>query len=307
MNEPKDPIESVLRSLSKGSWTPGDHEQKLEDVLMRNYEPAGRAPRLGRSRAVWIGGLVLLAGGAGFAATGGREAVKKLLVQVQLIGSDGSMFEGELTPIAGSGDYQMQVALDDGRQAELQVRVVEDMQGDEGMKQVMVQIPEGGAAAMAGNGTTKEVRVSLGDDAATQGVAAPMAMIAPHAQPIVVEEIGEPEQTLQWSDDEGVSHTLHLVRNAEGDAAGAGFKLYREQEDETYLQIGEVRTPAGRPMTVEEIDIDDEGYVSLSLQSPEGKQMTISVFGGLREPAAIETAQPAEAGRVILRRLDSKE
>lgn len=264
MRETRDPVDGVLRSLAEQNWTPGQHENQLEETLMQEFDRAGRSVRRVSHRALWIGGLVLLVGGAGFAATGGREAVKKLMVRVHWVGSDASVFEGAIDPIPRTGEYQQQIALDDGRLAGLHVRVL-DQPGSEGMKQVTVQIPEGDGAAPAESSTAKTLQVSLGDAAA-------------NAERIVVDEIAEPERTLEWADSNGETHILYLVRDADGDVAGAGFTLFRAQDDGTFLQLGDVRTPVGKRVEVEDVEIDDNGLVSLTLRSPNGELTNVSLF-----------------------------
>lgn len=141
MRTPSDPVDRALTDLSSGAWARGNHEQRLEKTLLRHFERSAPFSRRATPRALCVAGLAVLIGGAGFAATGGREAIKKLLIRVSLAGSEDTVFDGEVTPSNNSGDYQMQVDLGDGRQAELHVRVTpnEDGGGEE-TKQVSVHI-----------------------------------------------------------------------------------------------------------------------------------------------------------------------
>jgi hypothetical protein len=266
MQETRDPVDGVLRTLAQQNWTPGDHEGRLEEALMSEFARAGRSSHLADHRAFWVGGLMLLACGAGVAATGGREVVRRLLIQVHLVDSESSIFEGDISPIPGTGDYQTSIMLADGRHAELHVRV-EDHVGVEGMRQVTVQIPGNGTEAPADAGAAKMLQLTFDESARS-------------VEPTVVDKIAEPERRLDWTDAEGHTHALFLVRNAGGDEAKAGFRLFREQEDGSYLQVGEVRTLANERMEVQDIEVGVDGYVTLTLQGVDGKRTTASLDAG---------------------------
>jgi len=306
MQSSRDPLERALSSLSSGGWAHGNHERQLEEVLMKEFDRSARRSRRGAIRGLWIAGLAVLIGGAGFAATGGREVVRKVLIRVHLIGADGAVFEGELAPLGESGDYQTQVALEDGRQADLQIRVAPDEIGVERRgKQVTVQVQgEGGIVSaekinilrdvesVAGAPQTIQIEMISDDaDGAVHGELAPLAAFTASADPIVVDDIDEPERTVEWIDADGAAHVLSVVRNAEDDVAGTGFKLFREQEDGTYFQVGELRAPA--EVEIDEIDVDDEGGVSIAILADDGRRMVVQVSGGLSPRGTDETIEPS--------------
>ena len=123
MRKESDSIDQALKSLQNEQWTTSPHRQELESKLMAQFNTP-RAVTGGRHyRSLIVTLAALLIGGAGFAAAGGPEMVKKWFVTVRLVGPNGETFDGMLEPISTDENAaEMTIETDDGTETTISVR-----------------------------------------------------------------------------------------------------------------------------------------------------------------------------------------
>jgi hypothetical protein len=81
-----DPVDRALASLAGRSWPGDQHNPQLEQQLMQNFATHSSASFLSRHRVLVPALIVLLVGGAAFAATGGYALVKSWFVTISVDG-----------------------------------------------------------------------------------------------------------------------------------------------------------------------------------------------------------------------------
>lgn len=291
MHDDLDPVEGALRSLAKVSWAHRVHEAQLEEKLMLGFEKPTIGSRMLRHKLL-VGALaVVLAGGAGFAATGGAEAVRQFMIQVKMIGPDGVIVDGTLQPVEGDANrFELQtpdggnatVILDKANPEQLQVHVTKTLDGDGAVA--------GGDGPVQITMTTRPI--GEGDDAAINAIleqhmaevaakgehAGKVLIAAPHATiarvPAVVEAIEEPVEVFQWAEQDGTLKEVSIVP-LRGDLGG--YRVYSTLEDGRYAQIGMVVLTNAAETAVADMVLDEDGRATIAFVGGDGKEISVPI------------------------------
>ena len=131
MHNRLDPVDRALESLRSQRWTGDPNKTELEERLMGAFNTP-QPSRFNKYRALLIALAVVLVGGAGFAATGGAAALKRILVSIS-VGGEVNQFEMDAD---GEGTFTFEA--EDGSQATVHVQSQTDVEPELGGEGTML-------------------------------------------------------------------------------------------------------------------------------------------------------------------------
>ena len=131
MHNRLDPIDRALESLRSQQWTGDQNKTELEERLMGAFNTP-KPSRFNKYRALLIALAVILVGGAGFAATGGAAALKRIFVSIS-VGGEVNQFEMDAD---GEGTFTFEA--EDGSQATVHVQSQTDVDPEIGGEGTML-------------------------------------------------------------------------------------------------------------------------------------------------------------------------
>lgn len=283
---------------------------------MREFHTQKSRSGLGRYRTLVTALAVLLLGGAGFAAAGGVQAVKKWFITVELIGPDGAIYEGVvLEPVEAdeNGMATTTVDLGDGRQATLVLQKVNvgadtadgsvqdgemtsitvsltgnDASGEKAGVLNTERIAARGAVLLQELGSIDEVDPALILD---RGVR--KAFAARNSAPL--REIDPAEWIEEWVDENGDVQELHIVREDNADVVARGFRVFKtvtgNDGEILYKQIGFLGIDPDKA-EISSVEVDENGLATVRVLASNGAEAVMEL--DTRRQA------PREAGTVSI-------
>jgi hypothetical protein len=334
----QDPVDRALESLRCTAWTQRGHEHQLEERLMQEFDSRTVRSRINRYSVPIVALIVVLIGGAGFAATGGVQAAKNVLIKVKLMGADGALIEGEFQPVLDeSGEARFQVLRSDGKTANVVVQPVDgnliSIPGStEGQPhQIMVQVGTEGetldpkklqllAGEEAGKITLQRVTVTGSGGANTAallpedtqntiqlqvntadvgGIAEATASLRSQRQ--IVDEIDEPAEVFEWEGADGATRTISIVPNP-ADANLGGYTIYSTLQDGRYAELGRVILSDAEAMPIDLV-VNDDDTATLILSGPGGQEINVPV----RPVLTAEEFQSKQSRSLLIHKTDRTE
>jgi hypothetical protein len=287
--------------------------------------------------------IVVLIGGAGFAATGGVEAAKNILVKVKLMGADGTLIEGEFQPVLDeSGEARFQVLRADGKTANVLVQPVDGNlisvpAGAEGLPhQIMVQVgteaedldpqkikllagENAGAITLqrvtvtgSGNGETTATASAVVPDGAPHSIqlqvgAADVEGFAATAHAFSMERriVEAIEEPAEVFEWDGADGAVRTISLVPS-AAGenlGGYTIYSTLEDGRYAELTRVFLSDSAEATPIDLVVNDDDTATLILSGPGGKEIEVPV----RPVLTAEEFQSKQSQSLLLRKTDRAE
>jgi hypothetical protein len=299
---------------------------------MREFDSKTVRSRLSTYRVPVIALAVVLIGGAGFAATGGVQAAKAILVKIKLQGADGTVFEGSLQPDE-SGLAEVHVEGDDGQTTKLLMQVQSGglinvpPQGEGEPHQIMVQVetdadsldPEKLKLLVGDNNadivTMQHVSVRSDGEESHWSVEPPEGNIqlqvevtggegeavatAMAAGPRIVDTIAEPVDSFEWQGADGFTRTISIVASSSDDKLG-GYEIYSTLTDGRYAEIGRIILTDPAAATPMDLVVDDDGAANLILTRPDGGEIKVPV----RPVLTAEELEAKTPRGIMLRKTD---
>lgn len=284
-----DPAEQALASLRNQRWTGGSSDSNLENRLMQEFKDQDVSLRFRFPKALAATLAILLVGGAGFAAAGGVETVKRWLVTVELIGPDGEVFIGTLEPISDNDNTAiMDLQMADGKTATLTIERLEasavGLEGGSDMTMRVVVETDNVAGFTTSDGSAP-VQFELkalnptGTNAIAESGSLLLQRMDEFQQTQSLEQIPEALVVEPYIDQNDIWQELHIVGHS--DVNGGGLTIYTtfitDSGEVRYREVGALQGVNPAELSIESVAFNDEGFAAITIVGENAKTIDLEV------------------------------